>query len=458
MNAWALVLLVPLGLLGLAWARQIYPARGLVAWALLPALLSLGLVAGDFYLPWLLAFDGIVVASMLADLASLPWRRALSCERECARIASLRAPHAVSLAIVNHTKRALSVRVRDDVPDGCRATPSEFDLRLPARSRTTASYELRPGGRGAFRLEAVHVRVRSRLELWQRFLSYSAPQELHVYPDMRQLREYALLARHDRISLLGMRRTRRIGQDNEFERLRDYTLDDNYKHIDWRSTARRGKLTVKDFQANQSQRVIFLVDCGRMMTLACQGMTLLDHAFNSMLMMSYIALERGDSVGMLCFADQIMRYLPPRGGMRQMNRLLHGSFDQFASMAESRYDEAFVYLQAHSPKRALVVLLTNVIDDVNARQVKRQLAVLTKRHLPLGVLLRDHRVFNSATVDPNDETTVFRAAAAHEIISWRSGVLADLERSGVLSLDVFPEQLTVPLVNRYLEIKARHLL
>jgi uncharacterized protein (DUF58 family) len=276
---------------------------------------------------------------------------------------------------------------------------------------------------------------------------------------MRQMREYALLARTDRLSLVGLRRTRRIGQDNEFERLRDYTLDDNYKHIDWRSTARRGKLTVKDFQANQSQRVLFLVDCGRMMTGTSAGISLLDHAFNAALMLSYVALRKGDSVGLLCFADEIQAFVPPRGGMNQMNRLLHASFDRFPHLVESRYDEAFVYLNSRCRKRSLVILITNVIDEVNSHQIGRYLTSLVGRHLPLGVLLRDHAIFDAAAAPQlDDDATLYRAAAAGEIVAWRRGVLADLERQGVLSLDVFPEQMTAPLVNRYLEIKARHLL
>src|SRR3984893_8644632 len=104
---------------------------------------------------------------------------------------------------------------------------------------------------------------------------------------MRQLREYALLARTNRLSLMGMRRARRIGQDNEFERLRDYTRDDNYKHIDWRSTARRSKLTVKDFQANQSQRLLFLIDCGRMMANEEGGLSLLHPSLHARPLLRY---------------------------------------------------------------------------------------------------------------------------------------------------------------------------
>src|SRR5690606_17102243 len=218
---------------------------------------------------------------------------------------------------------------------------------------------------------------------------------INVYPDMKQLAEYALLARTNRLSLMGLRRTRRLGQDNEFERLRDYTLDDNYRHIEWRSTARRNKLTVKDFQANQSQRVVFLVDCGRMMTGTAGGISLLDHAFNAMLMLSYVALARNDQVGLVCFSNGIQKFVPPKGGKGQMNRLLHATYDQFPEMVESRYDEAFLHLAAHVRKRALVVLITNVVDEVNAHQISQHLSIQAGRHLPLGLLLRDHSVFRA---------------------------------------------------------------
>jgi uncharacterized protein (DUF58 family) len=281
---------------------------------------------------------------------------------------------------------------------------------------------------------------------------------INVYPDMKQLGEYAVLARTNRLSQIGVRRTRKIGQDHDFERLRDYTPDDNYKHIDWRATARRNKLTVKDFQASQSQRLIFLLDCGRMMTNEASGLSLLDHALNAMLMLSYVALRQGDSVGLLCFADDVKSFVPPRGGQSQMNHLLHASFDRFPRLVESRYDQAFLYLAAHCQKRALVILISNLIDEVNAHQVEQYLGSLAGRHLPLGVLLRDHQLFDAVDEPAPRAGNLYRAAAAAEILAWRHQVLRDLESRGVLSLDVFPEDMTAPLVNQYLKIKARHLL
>ena len=152
------------------------------------------------------------------------------------------------------------------------------------RSRATIKYDLSASRRGAFEMEKIYIRVDSRWGLWQKFIELPASNSINVYPDMKQLSRYALLARTNRLSLMGVRRTRRVGQDHEFERLRDYTADDNYRHLDWRATARRHKLTVRDFQSSQSQRLIFLIDCGRMMTNEAVGLSLLDHSLNACLL------------------------------------------------------------------------------------------------------------------------------------------------------------------------------
>ena len=440
-----------------AWLKA-YPRARLVWLAVVPFLASFGVVANE---QWVWVIAGLASALgllALIDLATLPRRRSLTVERQAGRIASLRKPHPVVLTVLNQSRRTLDVAVRDGLPHELNPKPAEFALTLGPVSRTALHYELRAGRRGAFNLETVYVRVRSRLGLWDRFVSYPAASTLHVYPDMKQLGQYALLARTNRLSLLGVRQTRRVGQDNEFERLRDYTIDDNYKRLDWRATARRLKLTVRDYQSSQSQRLVFLVDCGRMMTNEAAGLSLLDHGLNAMLMLSYVALRQGDSVGMITFSDEIHTYIPPRSGMNQMNRLLHASFDRFPRLVESRYDEAFHYLASHCRRRSLVVLLTNVIDEVNANQVERYLSNLVGRHLPLGVLLRDHRLFEAVEPEHPDEEQIWLAAAAADILAWRHQVISDMERKGVLALDVFPESMTAPLVNRYLEVKARHLL
>ena len=442
----------------IAWLRRVYPSKIMMGLFALIAFLSIGITFQPALLGWVLIADAILLGIALLDLFSLSPQRKFSATRSALRVASQGKPHDVELSITNKARWQFNVVVRDDLAEEFLANPLEFRIALRAKNRSVVKYSFVPKERGKFEFAFVHLLLRSRLRLWNAFYRLPCRTEFHVYPDMKQLSEYAILARTNRLSLVGVRRTRKIGQDNEFERLRDYNQDDNYKHIDWHSTARRQKLTVRDFQANQSQRIVFLVDCGRMMTNLANGISLLDHSLNAMLMLSHVALSKGDSVGLICFSDTIHNYTPPRGGLKQMNRLLHASFDRHPQLVESRYDQAFLYLRTHCLKRSLVVLVSNVIDEVNAHQVHQYLGSLVGRHLPLGVLLRDHRLFHPLESDNLSGDQLYQAAAAAEIVGWRQQVIADLQHQGALMMDVYPEQLTARMVNQYLEIKARHLL
>ena len=457
---WLTLALVTLPLILAAYKLKIYPTKVWV-W-----LLSLGVLASviNIFFPgfvvFVVALDLIILTVAATDFLLLytSTNRGIEVTREIPRTCSLGVPLHSEITIENRSALTLHGAVRDDLPENFRSKPEQHDLHLPTMGRVTARRKLTPGRRGAFKLENVYLRFTSPLRLWMRHLHVPVHNDLNVYPDMKQLSDYALLARTDRLSLIGVRRTRRIGQDSDFERLRDYTRDDNYRHIDWRSTARRRKLTVREFQSDQSQRVIFLLDCGRMMTNERDGYSLLDHALNSTLMMAYVALSQGDSVGMLCFSDTIHAYIPPRGGKSQMNRLIQAGFDQFPRLVESRYDQAFLYLSSHCKRRSLVVLATNVIDEVNANSVVDYLTNVRGQHLPLGVLLRDREMFDAADSPDGGTFNMYRAAAAADILLWRDQVLKDLEHRGVLVVDAFPDELTAPLVNQYLEIKAKHLL
>ena len=169
-------------------------------------------------------------------------------------------------------------------------------------------------------------------------------------------------------------------------------------------------------------------------------------------MLSHVALSQG-LCGTICFSDKVHCFVPPRSGTSHMNQLLHASFNQFPKMVESRYDEAFLYLANRCNKRAMVVLITNVVDEVNSQQVVRYMQTVSKRHLPVSVMMRDHEIFAEA-----EQTDSLYNAAAAQILNWRHDVLNTLSHQGVFSLDVMPEDLTAPLINQYLEIKARHLL
>ncbi len=455
------VILVTLLLLPLFLAARVkaaYPSRRLFALAAVPALLTLGTVIRPELGVFILGIDSIIVALAMLDLWLLTGPGSFEAERHLLKVASLDKPHDVRLVISNNSGSNVSATISDDIPDQFVIEDNHFLQRLKRKSAVTFDYSLRPLERGRFSMKKVFLKTSSPWRLWKGVFRVPCESEINVYPDLKQIAEYSILARTNRLSQFGVRATRRVGQDNDFERLRDYNLDDNFKFIDWRTSARRQKLTVRDFQASQSQRVIFMIDCGRMMTNERDGLTLLDHALNASLMLSHVALDRGDAVGMMFFHNKILSYVPPKTGRAQMNRLLHASFDRHPEYVESRYDQAFVYLRARCLKRSMVVLMTSVIDEVNANQVQQYLGSLVGRHLPFGVMMRDYQMWEPIDQFETDKSKLFEAAAAAEILNWRHEVLTQLNRSGVLSIDSFPEDLTAPMINRYLEVKARHLL
>lgn len=438
---------------------MIWPGRRLAQALLAPALVSLALfVWADAW--WgVLALDLLVLLVASLDLLSLLGAGRLAATRQTARVGSLGEPQEVELAVENLGRVARRMRLRDDVPSTFTAEPAEFLARVPAASLAVVVYKVTPRRRGTYALRRVDALVSSRLGLWQRSVQIPCLSELRVYPDVRQIARYTLLARRDRLSTLGLRRSRKLGSDNEFERLRDYTEGDEPRHIDWRATARRRKMTVRAHQTNQSQRVMFLLDCGRMMAGDTgSGLSPLDHALNAMLMLAHVALLKGDQVGLLAFSDSVRAYVPPGGGAKRINRIVHAVHNLFPDLVEPRYDRAFVELEKRCRKRSLVILVSNLFDDVNAQILADHLGNVVGRHLPLGVFLRDPDVFAMADNAPDSGPGLYAGAAAASLLTWRERALAGLRLRGVLTLDTAPDDLTAPLINQYLQIKARHLL
>ncbi len=439
--------------------NMLWPGRALGIAFLIPALLSLAILVSDAILPGVIVLDIAVCLLAFFDLLTLLGRARFTLERRLGQVCSLGEPQKVELVLDNLGGRGRRLWLRDDVPPEFSADPREFEVVVPPRRRAVLAYQAVPKRRGTYVFERVDALIASRLGFWRRQTTWPLATEVRVYPDIHQIARYTMLARRDRLSTLGLRRTRRLGTDNEFERLRDYIEGDDPRHLDWRATARRRKLTCRAFQHNQSQRIIFLIDCGRLMAGDTgDGLSPLDHAFNAMLLLAHVALIRGDQVGLLAFSDRVRAYVEPQGGPRRIRRLVHSVHNIFPEIIESRYDRAFLELEKRCRKRSLVVLLTNLFDDLNAQILSEYLHNLTGRHLPLGAFLRDHDLFALADGAPDQGADLYKGAAAAAILSWREQVLARLRLRGVLTLDVFPQELTAVLVNRYLEIKARHLL
>jgi uncharacterized protein (DUF58 family) len=281
---------------------------------------------------------------------------------------------------------------------------------------------------------------------------------VRVYPDVRAVRTYDLLARQNRDVLMA-RAARLRGGETEFERLRDHLRDDHFRYIDWKATARRQKLTVREHQKERDQIVVCVLDCGRLMTAETDGLSYFDHALNATLMMSHVAARSGDQIGLCAFDHQVRIYLPPTGGPRATQRLITAAYDLHPALVESDFSVAFDLLSRRLRKRALVVFFTQIVDDVSAARLLRLMRGLPSRHLPLCVLFRDQQIDQLVEGDESSgDLGQYMRGAAAETLLWRERLVRDLKTGGAHVLQPVPQKMTPALISRYLEIKAQQLL
>jgi len=283
------------------------------------------------------------------------------------------------------------------------------------------------------------------------------PGAVEVYPDVHAARSLELLRRQGRQDArLGSLRVR--GGDTEFERLRPYQRGDEIRHVDWRATARRDDLTVRQFQAESNQNVLFALDVGRAMRAEWQGLTAVDHALNAALLAADAALRSGDRAGLLVFDALPRAFLQPSGGRTGARKLTRAAYALEPSFAATDYRAAVAFLRSQIKARSLFVVLTNVLDPHSAKELASSLRSLLPKHLPLCVLLRDTDVESLVVESARDRRDLYVRAAAAEALAARDALVRTLRNAGVLVIDASPEDLTPELVKGYLEIKARRLL
>ena len=434
------------------------PSTRFVLLAVAP--LVLGMVTAlepAFLLPMLLADLGIALVA--TGDAWLGRRVLVEVEREPPRIFSVGRSNLVRLHLRSKAGRDLRVMVNDDVAPGLVVEGVPKTVSLAAVSRAPVTYHVRPSRRGLYALGDHHLRWPTPLGLWWRQVRVASNHPVRVYPDVQAVRTYELLARQSLENRM-VRTVRLRGGENEFEALRDYQRDDDYRAIDWKATARRQKLITREYQQERNQSVLCMLDCGRLMTAETLGLSYLDHALNAVLMLSHVATRAGDQVGLCAFDNRVRAYLSPQGGRRAAQRVVAASYDIHAKIVEPDFEAAYGFLSQRLRKRSLVVLFTQVVDDVSARAVVRTVRSLGPRHLPLAVLFRDETLDSMAEPrNPSSKPTeIYQRAAAAEAILWRDRLVRDLQEAGALVLHVSPRKLTLSLINRYLRIKAQRLL
>ncbi len=409
---------------------------GRAAGALAVAALA-ALIAG----PVVAAFLAVALAgAVLADARAA--RRAPVVRRRMPRIVARGVPATVSVE-VEVQSGARRVRVRQASAPDVRLEPGEAGAGLTA--------ELVARRRGRHSMPAVAVRVEGplRLAAWHHRAGEDA--ELLVYPDLPAARRLALAVRAGRFRESGRLSRGPLGLGTEFESVRDYLPDDDIRQVNWRATERLGRPMSNQYRIEQDREVICVLDTGRLMAAPVGDRTRLDAAIDAATAVGLVADELGDRCGTLAFDARLHRAVRPRRAGGQA--LVRAVFDLEPSAVDSDYELAFRHVE--SSKRALVIVFTDLIEEVAARSLVAAVPVLARRHEVVVAGVTDPDLSAALTAAPRAPADVYAAAAALDVLGARERAASRVRGAGARVLEAPADRLGPACVAEYLRAKAR---
>lgn len=365
----------------------------------------------------------------------------------------------VRVRVLNQTPRAVTLMLKDEYPPEMRLSGlREAKMSVEAQTSAALVYGLTPPKRGRFEFAQTAVRYLSRLGLVWCQTRAGEPVAVKVYPNMRRAREAELKALGARSLVSSHRKASWRGEGREFESLRDYVRGDELRHVSWTATARRGKLVTRQYQIERDQTILIAIDAGRLMTARIERETKLDLAVHATLALMSAAARGGDNSGLVVFGRRIKAYLPPKRGREHLEAALEALHAIEPEMIEPSYARAFEYIAANTKRRALIVVLTDLVDEQGSRELLSSLKLLRPRHLPLVVTIGDRDLKAVVREQPAGVRELFTQSVAEEIIHQREAALRLVEAQGGLALDVTAVALAPALLETYVRVKERGLL
>lgn len=395
---------------------------------------------------------------VVADGYLLYRTRGIEASRQCSARFSNGDENEIDLRVENLYAHPVFLEVIDEIPFIFQQRHISFKLSLQREEGKTIRYHLRPTRRGVYSFGHIRVFVTSRFKLVSRRFTCGTPQDIKVYPSYLMLRRYELLAISDNLTEMGIKRIRRVGHQTEFEQIKEYVKGDDYRTINWKASARRHQLMVNVYQDERSQQIYNVIDKGRVMQQAFRGMTLLDYAINASLVLSYVAMRKEDKAGLVTFDEHFGTFVPASKQAGQMQTLLESLYSQQTTFGETDFSALCVHLGKYMNKRSLLVLYTNFANLSSMNRQLTYLQQLNRQHRLLVVFFEDAELKDYLARSPKTTEEYYHHVIAEKFAYEKRLIVSTLQQHGIYSLLTTPENLSVDVINKYLEMKARLLI
>ena len=401
----------------------------------------------------------VLIAAMgLVDLLITPKLKKIDVVRDVRDVLSVGAKNPVTLGFRNRHHTPVTLTVHDEPPWPSTWYDLPATLTLPPRQRVNLTYLVQPHRRGKNEFGKVHLRMVSRFGFWYLIQERDLRREVKIYPDIQAVRKVELLARQNRLAEAGVRLSRIRGRGSEFDRLREYRREDEYRNIDWKATARHQDLISREYVVERNQNVLLLLDCGRSMCNEADGVSHFDRSLNAAILLTYVALRQGDTVGVMACSNRLERWVRPVRGQSSLETLIGQIYDLTPTYEATDYALMVEELRRRYRKRSLVILLTHALDELHLQAITEHARQLRTPHLVLSAFLQNVPLLERLNTIPTTDLEAFQVASAAEVVAMQEMQLASLRKTGMLVIDTAPEGLSGQVISRYLDIKARHLL
>lgn len=370
----------------------------------------------------------------------------------------------VQIYLENRYRFAIDTETIDEIPHQFQRRDVLFKANIKPGETQVIQYQLRPVKRGEYEFGALNIYAASPLGLVRRRFRYDQNKMVPVYPSFLQMRQYELLAIHNRLTEVGVKRIRRVGHSMEFEQIRPYVAGDDPRSINWKATARRAgtgaddTLVVNHFQDERAQQVYCLIDKGRVMRMPFDGLSLLDYAINATLVVSNIALLKHDKAGLVTFSNKPGATLAADRRPGHLLKLLEILYRQKTKYLETDFELLYTMVRAKIKQRSLLILFTNFETLHGMQRQLPYLRRLSKDHLLLVVFFENTELREFLDVPAATTEEVYNQTIAEKFAQEKRQIVLELQRYGIYSLLTAPKDLTVNTINKYLEFKARGLI
>ncbi|MCR5076791.1 MAG: DUF58 domain-containing protein [Prevotella sp.] len=400
----------------------------------------------------------IFVLVVVADGLLLYHRKGIKAQRKCARRFSNGDANEVVISLESSYPFAVRLTIVDEAPAVFQRRDITYPAHLDAKGQGTVVYQLTPVQRGVYAFGRIRCFACTVVGLVERRYTCGEMEKVKVYPSFLMLNRYELLAMSNNLTEMGIKRIRRVGNNTEFEQIKDYVQGDDYRTINWKASARRHQLMVNVYRDERSQQIFSVIDKGRVMQQSFRGMTLLDYSINAALVLSYVAMRREDKAGLITFADRLDTFIAPSRHTGQMQHLLEALYAQETTFGETDYSNLCANVHKQVSKRSLLVVYTSFSGMTALNRQLAYLKLLSRWHRVLVVFFEDAEMSGYIHSPKSSTEDYYQHVIAEKFAYEKRLIVSTLRQHGILSLLTTPERLSVDVINKYLEMKQRQML